>query len=241
VTELDAVGSRIRAARQAQGMSLRALAEKVGVSASMLSLIETGRSRSSIPTLYAIVEALDMSMNTLFTSDRDGAPGPAPAAPRPAPSGRRPGGSEMVVVRAAHRRRIEMETGVVWEQLGHNDDDGIEFMLVTYPPGARSSDSGRYQRHHGLECAHVLRGELTCKVGFEEVTLHEGDSITFDSSRPHLLENNGVVEMRAVWLVLRHRGPESVDEATAGHLARHLPTIAAMARTQTTTAPRGVK
>ncbi|WP_239160844.1 helix-turn-helix domain-containing protein [Virgisporangium ochraceum] len=225
---MDAVGSRIRAARQAQGMSLRALAEKVGVSASMLSLIETGRSRSSIPTLYAIVEALDMSMNTLFTGDREGVP--VPVAPVAVPAGRPPGGSEMVVVRADHRRRIEMETGVVWEQLGHNDDDGVEFMLVTYPPGARSSDSGRYQRHNSLECAHVVQGELTCKVGFEEVTLHEGDSITFDSSRPHLLENNGTVAMRAVWLVLRHRGSENVDGATAEHLARHLPNIAAMAR-----------
>ncbi len=204
MTELDAVGTRIRAARQAQGMSLRALAEKVGVSASMLSLIETGRSRSSVPTLYAIVEALSLSMNALFTDDRDPATEPAmgPAAPATSPPAR----SELTVVRAAHRRRIEMETGVVWEQLGHNDEDGVEFMLVTYPPGASSSDSGRYQRHNSLECAHVIQGELTCKVGFEEVTLHEGDSITFDSSRPHLLQNDGPVAMRAVWLVLRHSG-----------------------------------
>jgi transcriptional regulator with XRE-family HTH domain len=222
VTDLDAVGSRIRTARQAQGMSLRALAEKVGVSASMLSLIETGRSRSSVPTLYAIVEALDMSMNTLFGSDREEEVA-EPAPPRP-PAGR--SSSELVVIRAAHRRRIEMETGVVWEQLGHNDEDGVEFMLVTYPPGASSSDSGRYQRHNSLECAHVTQGELTCKVGFEEVTLHEGDSITFDSSRPHLLENNGTVPMRAVWLVLRHRESAAAD---AELMARHLPNVADMA------------
>ncbi|MFG1901339.1 MULTISPECIES: helix-turn-helix domain-containing protein [Micromonospora] len=208
MTELDAVGGRIRAARQARGMSLRALAEKVGVSASMLSLLENGRSRSSIPTLYAVVEALDLSMDELFSgtqSPPEQSPTPAAEPPARAADVAPPTGSELVVVRAGNRRRIEMETGVVWEQLGHNERDGVEFMLVTYPPGASSSDSGRYQRHSGLECAHVMQGELTCKVGFEEVTLRAGDSLTIDSSRPHLFENNGSADMRAVWLVLRHR------------------------------------
>ncbi|MET7392815.1 helix-turn-helix domain-containing protein [Dactylosporangium sp. NPDC005572] len=239
MTELDAVGSRIRAVRQARGMSLRALAEKVGVSASMLSLLENGRSRSSIPTLYAVVEALDMSMDELFSSKpappepararRASPPGGGPPAQSPSASG-----SELMVVRADNRRRIEMESGVVWEQLGHNDDDGVEFMLVTYPPGVSSSDSGRYQRHNGLECAHVMQGELTCKVAFEEVTLHAGDSITFDSSRPHLLENNGTVDMRAVWLVLRHRAPAAeagpAADQLAQQLAQHLPNVVAMGR-----------
>ncbi|MFI2664443.1 helix-turn-helix domain-containing protein [Micromonospora carbonacea] len=213
MTELDAVGGRIRAARQARGMSLRALAEKVGVSASMLSLLENGRSRSSIPTLYAVVEALDLSMDELFSGAQPlPEQSPAPTAGPPAwGGGTAPTGSELLVVRAGNRRRIEMETGVVWEQLGHNEQDGVEFMLVTYPPGASSSDSGRYQRHSGLECAHVMQGELTCKVGFEEVTLGAGDSLTIDSSRPHLFENNGSVDMRAVWLVLRHRDPGPGD------------------------------
>ncbi|WP_432843804.1 helix-turn-helix domain-containing protein [Dactylosporangium sp. CA-092794] len=232
---MDAVGSRIRAARQARGMSLRALAEKVGVSASMLSLLETGRSRSSIPTLYAVVEALDMSMDELFsgTSIRP-FPAEAPGAPA-GPAGRDPAppGSELTVVRAHNRRRIEMESGVVWEQIGHNDEDGVEFMLVTYPPGACSSDSGRYQRHNGLECAHVMQGELTCKVAFEEVTLYAGDSITFDSSRPHLLENNGSVDMRAVWLVLSHRAAAAPDVLAAERLAQHLPNVVAMGRPRT--------
>jgi transcriptional regulator with XRE-family HTH domain len=215
VTDLDAVGNRIRAARQARGMSQRALAEQVGVSASMLSLLENGRSRSSIPTLYALVEALDMSMDELFSS-APGAPVPpglaaldADRLAGPVERGRSLPSSDLLVVRAGNRRRIEMENGVVWELLGCNGDDGVELMLVTYPPGARSSDSGRYQRHNGLECAHVLQGELTCRVTFEEVTLRAGDSITFDSSRPHLFENKGAVDMRAVWLVLRHRRDEA--------------------------------
>ncbi|MFD2415085.1 helix-turn-helix domain-containing protein [Amycolatopsis pigmentata] len=201
---MDSAGSRIRSARRARGMSLRALAEKVGVSASMLSLLENGRSRSSVRTLYAVVEALDMTMDELFAE-----PGPSSAPPPPAPDGPEAPSSAITVVRAEHRRRIEMETGVIWERLGRNANDGLEFMLVIYPPGAKSSDSGRYQRHNGLECAHVMQGELTCRVGFEEVTLHAGDSITFDSSRPHLLENGGTEEVRAVWVVLHRHAEEA--------------------------------
>lgn len=204
---MEDAGSRIRAARRAKGMSLRALAEKVGVSASMLSLLENGRSRSSVRTLYAVVEALDMTMDDLFSSE-DSPPPPPVVRPAQIPP------LEITVVRADSRRRIEMETGVIWEQLGRIPEAGMEYMLVIYPPGAKSSDAGRYQRHHGVESAHVIQGRLTCRVGFDEISLDAGDSITFDSSRPHLLENRGGEEMRAVWVVLHQ--PAGTLESTAG-------------------------
>jgi mannose-6-phosphate isomerase-like protein (cupin superfamily) len=114
-----------------------------------------------------------------------------------------------------------METGVVWEQLGRNTKDGLEFMLVTYPPGARSSDSGRYQCHDGLECAFIIRGRLTCKVTFEEIELGPGDSITFDSSRPHLLQNFGTEEVSAVWVIV-HRPTAEVLDRLQAHLPAQL-------------------
>ena len=42
------VGSLIRRERQRQGLSLRELARRVGVSASMLSQVETDRTRPSV-------------------------------------------------------------------------------------------------------------------------------------------------------------------------------------------------
>jgi transcriptional regulator with XRE-family HTH domain len=195
----DELGTRIRAARQARGMSLRVLAEKVGVSASMLSLLETGRSRSSVTTLYAVVEALGMSMNDLFT---DSTPCPRPVLQD---SSEEP----VSLIRRDQAPRVELETGVTWEQLGHKRADGLEVLMVTYPPGAKSSLSGRFQQHTGFEVAHVLQGELHCKVRFEEFTLAEGDSVCFDSARPHLFENRGLVEVRAVWVLLRSLVGES--------------------------------
>jgi transcriptional regulator with XRE-family HTH domain len=66
------LGARLRAERMRRGISLRSLARDVGVSASMISQIETGKSRPSVSTLYAITSALGISIEDVFS-----APSPA--------------------------------------------------------------------------------------------------------------------------------------------------------------------
>ncbi|WP_053671600.1 helix-turn-helix domain-containing protein [Streptomyces sp. NRRL B-1140] len=60
------VGARIRQARLERGTSLRALAREIGVSASLVSQIETGKSQPSVSTLYAITTTLGISVESLF-------------------------------------------------------------------------------------------------------------------------------------------------------------------------------
>ena len=60
-SELPSLGERIREERMSRGVSLRALAGQVGVSASMISQIENGKSQPSVSTLYAITSALGVS------------------------------------------------------------------------------------------------------------------------------------------------------------------------------------
>ncbi|MFI0446934.1 helix-turn-helix domain-containing protein [Actinomadura sp. 6N118] len=60
------VGARIREERLKRGLSLRALARAVGVSASLISQIETGKSQPSVSTLYAITQALEISVEDVF-------------------------------------------------------------------------------------------------------------------------------------------------------------------------------
>lgn len=215
----DQLGSRIRAARRARGMSLRDLAAQVGVSASMLSLLETGRSQSSVTTLYAVVEALGMSMNDLFADGE-----------KTASVITDDGAAQVSLIRATEAPRIELETGVIWEQLGEKRADGLEVLMVTYPPGAKSSLSGKFQQHTGFELAHVLQGELHCRVRFEEFTMAAGDSVSFDSSRPHVFENRGDIDVRAMWVLLRPPARDTdgrereLDEHALGMLAEALGT-----------------
>lgn len=63
------IGGRIRLARERRDLSLRRLAAKLDISPSGLSQIETGRSRPSVGTLYAIVSELGISLDDLFSPD----------------------------------------------------------------------------------------------------------------------------------------------------------------------------
>jgi transcriptional regulator with XRE-family HTH domain len=197
------VGPRLRAHREERGLSLRELARRLGVSPSAISQIETGKSRPSVSTLYAIVSELGMSLDELF-----GAPRPAPSgartAPAPTPGTRKPGrpAAERHVQRGDSRATIDLESGVRWERLTPGPDHETDFLFVTYDVGGASSEGNRSIRHSGREYGLVLSGTLEVTVGFDRYVLGPGDSISFDSTVPHRLTNRGDEPVRGVWFVV---------------------------------------
>jgi transcriptional regulator with XRE-family HTH domain/quercetin dioxygenase-like cupin family protein len=60
------IGERLREARAKRGLSVRGLARVVAVSPSLISQIETGKSSPSVSTLYAITNALQISIEDVF-------------------------------------------------------------------------------------------------------------------------------------------------------------------------------
>ena len=179
-------------------MSLRELARRLEVSPSLVSQIETGKIQPSVRTLYAIVSELGLSLDEVFVRG-DSAPSTAPSTPERAPRAGAP------VQRAAERQAIELESGVRWERLTAWNDEDIEFMEAIYEVGGASSPDGKLVRHAGREFGLVLSGTLGVTVGFEEHVLRPGDSISFESTIPHRLHNDGDEVVRAIWVVLgRH-------------------------------------
>jgi transcriptional regulator with XRE-family HTH domain len=67
--EYASMGERLRKARRARGLSLRGLAEVVGVSPSLISQVETGRAKPSVNTLYALANELGISLDVLLFMD----------------------------------------------------------------------------------------------------------------------------------------------------------------------------
>src|SRR3954454_22916007 len=67
--EYASMGDRLRRARQARGLSLRGLAEVLGVSPSLISQVETGRAKPSVNTLYALASELGISLDVLLFMD----------------------------------------------------------------------------------------------------------------------------------------------------------------------------
>jgi transcriptional regulator with XRE-family HTH domain len=201
------VGPRLRARREARGLSLRELARRLGISPSAVSQIETGKSRPSVSTLYSIVTELGMSLDELFSgepgdevpavAEATGAPAGESAAGRP-----RGGDGERHVQRAATRHAIDLESGVRWERLTAHSDPDVDFLYLVYDVGGSSSDNDQFMRHSGREYGLVERGVLEVTVGFETMELGPGDSISFDSTIPHRLRNVGSEPVHAIWFVL---------------------------------------
>lgn len=214
-TGSDEVPRRLREAREQAGLSLRQLARRLEISASALSQIETGKSRPSVRTLYAVVSELGLSLDELF--DNHGATPPRPAQGRP-PAGAAPAtpqGSATVwmarasaaapVQRAGERASLDFATGVRWERLTSEHDPMIDFLEVTYDPGSASNAHGALVRHAGREYGVVLEGEITVTVGFETYKLSPGDAISFSSDEPHVLENTTDAPAKAIWFVVGRR------------------------------------
>ncbi len=65
------VGARIRLARETAGPSQTALAQVAGVSRATLSRIELGQQEATIPTLFALAKALDLTIGELLVGDDD--------------------------------------------------------------------------------------------------------------------------------------------------------------------------
>jgi transcriptional regulator with XRE-family HTH domain len=192
------LGGNLRRARLERGLSLRALARQLDVSPSLVSQIETGRNQPSVRTLYAMVSRLGVSLDDVFQLADDDGEAPA-AADNGGAAGNR------FVQRADERSAIDLETGVRWERLTTHDVPGVEFLHVVYPPGSESSPADALVRHGGRELGYVCTGELGVTLGFEQHVLGPGDSISFDSTMPHRLHNDGDEVVTAVWIVLgRH-------------------------------------
>jgi transcriptional regulator with XRE-family HTH domain len=182
-------------------MSLRQLARDIDVSASFISQLETGKVQPSVSTLFAICAALEIVPNDLF--DGEGAALAPVANPGPTSIFRAtPGSAPSSPLHPHERKIIHLDSGVTWESLAPTRSGKTEFMLVRYDVGGSSTSHERLVRHVGTEYGYVLQGTLEITIGFDTYVLHAGDSLSFDSSRPHRLANIGDDVVEAIWFNL---------------------------------------
>lgn len=204
---LKEVGARLRRARQQQHIGLRELARRIGVSPSLISQVETGKSEPSVSTLFAICSELDLPVNEIvFDPLRN-------ARARAAESGADGGHAVEPPVRSAkserspvqdpeNRRSIQLDSGVTWERLTAQPDHDVDFLYLRYPPGSESTAPEALMRHNGREYGFVISGRLHVTLGFDEYDVGPGGSISFDCTQPHRFANHGDRPVEAVWLVL---------------------------------------
>lgn len=179
-TTVARVGNRIREIRSGRNLTLQMVAERTGLSSSMLSLVERGKTSPSIGTLVAITSALGVHMSDLF--DKRGTETKEP------------------VVRLAEQPLYVAVEGVQRRVVRSDDMHGIELVFNEYEPGTAS---GKEPMHHdGYEYGIVLEGRLTVELDGETYELFPGDCISYDSNVPHRIVNAGKKHVRAAWVNL---------------------------------------
>jgi transcriptional regulator with XRE-family HTH domain len=169
----EALGARLRAARQRAGLSQRELARRARVSNGAISTIEADKVSPSVSALREILSALGLSMGEFFAENQTG--------------------GEQVVFRA--RELTEIAGGAVsYRQVGADlRGRGLQMIHERYRPGARSG--AKMLSHQGEEAGLVIKGRLALEVDGRRYQLEEGDAYRFDSRRPHSFANAGEGEL----------------------------------------------
>ena len=191
---LSGIGARLREDRSAAGIRQRELARRLSLSPSMISQLESGLSKPSVGTLYAIVTELDVSLDQIIRGEQftfDQTERSVQDGPTPSP-----------LLRPSEREAIELASGVRWEELTAETEPGVDFLHAIYEVDGASTPDESLMRHQGREYGYVISGTLGVQIGFDDHSLEPGDSIGFDSTRPHRLYNKGDVPVHAIWLVL---------------------------------------
>jgi transcriptional regulator with XRE-family HTH domain len=198
------IGPRLRAQREQLGLSLRELARRIGVSASLISQIERDKVNPSVSTLFSLVRELGLGLGDLFSADGASAPF-VPAAPVRSP-----------LVTPELRALINLESGVTWERLTPDADAAVEFLRIVYDVDSESCPEDSLIRHGGKEYGYMIAGRLGVQVGFERYELGPGDSISFDSSSPHRLWTIGDRPAEAIWVVAGRQSDARVQPSPGG-------------------------
>ncbi|WP_297418486.1 helix-turn-helix domain-containing protein [Clostridium sp.] len=166
------IGERIRERRQQLGLSLKELAEKTELTSGFLSQIERDLSEPSISSLRKIAEVLGVAVFYFLLDDKVKNP----------------------VVRHNERKKIRFsESHMTYELLCPDMDRQLEMFMAKLEPGAMTCSEP--MTHPGEEVTYVMKGTMWIKIGEEEYTLEEGDTIYYFGTTPHQIINTGDDEM----------------------------------------------
>jgi transcriptional regulator with XRE-family HTH domain len=170
------LGHAIRTIRLERGLTLQAVADAAGVSLSLISQVERGLASPSISTLRRIAGALRVPIAAMFLGSGEPSPGESDRA------------GQRLVVRRRERKGLHVpRSGVVYELLTPDLNRKIEFIWIEYEPGSVTHPEP--MSHPGEENAVCLQGSVVVSIEGEEFVLNPGDSISFESGRPHQVEN----------------------------------------------------
>lgn len=161
------IGVRLRNLRKQHRMSIRALADKCGISVNTLSLIENDKTSPNVNTLRLLAEGLELPIMSFFEEEK--------------------AEEELVYQQQGQRPQMRFGNGTL-ERLGEGLPPlGAEPILVTLES---TDDIVRDISHAGREFIYCLEGKVICMIAGEIYPLFPGDSLLFNARAPHRWLNN---------------------------------------------------
>ncbi|AEE91105.1 Helix-turn-helix domain protein [Tepidanaerobacter acetatoxydans Re1] len=174
------IGKKLQLYREQKKITMRELAEKAGITPSMLSQIENGQVNPSINTLKMISIALNVPMFKFFITDDD---------------------TKKYIVRKDSRKTIgwPSEEDIIYWLLTPGISGDIEFCIMEIPP--HKNQEGVVQSHVGEEVAYILEGPVNILLDGNLYTLYTGDSLVIPSFTNHRWENNSNHTVKIIFAI----------------------------------------
>lgn len=171
------IGSQIAKFRKEKRFTMRNLAEKSGITASMLSQIEHGTANPSIQTLKTLSNVLNVPLFYFFLEKNRT--------------------DNLIIKKSDHKRLIVND--ISYELLSPDSSGELESMILRIPIGVASSEEP--MGHNGEEIAYVLIGDVDLYLSDQLYHLSKGDSVKIPAYMTHKWENLGEEEVQIIFSV----------------------------------------
>jgi len=164
--QLKQIGERLQGSREVLDIPVEEMAETIGIDVEKYKKIEQGEVDITISNLMKIARKYGISTEELIFAET-------------------PHMKSYFVVRKGQGVSIERTKAYKYQSLvsGFVNHKADVFIVTVEPkPGARTIYKNT---HPGQEFNLVLEGTMELYIGGKTMTLSEGDSIYFDSTKPH--------------------------------------------------------
>lgn len=165
------IGRRIADLRRERGWTLAVVSQRVGLSTTQLSRIESGGRQSSVGTLIELARVFGVTLSELVAEE--------PARP-------------FHLVRSSEHAPYASANGAMTTLSGNYP--GLDAILLTVPP----TEDAPIARHSGEEWMYILDGSVAVTIGSEHLELTEGDALHFRSDRTHSVRGLGKTPSRVL-------------------------------------------
>ncbi|MCU6480917.1 helix-turn-helix domain-containing protein [Arthrobacter sp. A2-55] len=173
-----AIGSRIRAARQSQRLTIEHVADATGLTKGFLSRVERDLTSPSVASLVTLCQVLSISIGDLF------------AVP------------ETHLTLRGEGPRISLGgEGIVERLLTARSERRLQVLSSTIAPFGRG-ESELYAVDCDVDVLHIISGELTLILTQDSYDLKAGDTLSFPGREPHTWENRTSEPVEALFILV---------------------------------------